>query len=799
MISSRRLTIAASVAAAVAAAAVLTSARLSAQAMRSANARSTNDSVYAPGTLGPTPHPPFSRDLSQLWMAPDRGATSTRNENLASVNASLLIKNGEYTKALATVTQAGAKQGPLGQYAAYYAGVAQLNLGRSDEALKIFRKLREEKPLGYLAEGAAFGEADAAIALSEPATAIALYERVLKGTPSSVEGTLMRLGRAYKAAGDQTKAAETFARVYYEFAMGEFASEAASELALLGNLQPITPGSQRFKLELGRAERLFGAAQYAAARDAFEDLRSAAKDDDREIVALRIAESNYFLKRYRDTREAMRPLSVTATRRAEALYFFGLASRELGDRATFLQICRRLVQEYPKESWAEDALNALGTHYIKTDEDDQADQAFRDLYERFPRGNYAERAAWKAGWRAYRDQKYGDTVRFFEQAAADFPRSDYRPSWLYWAARAHEALDDGQADTRYTLVLADYQNSYYGRLAIVRLGKRADEIKARAAATQSATGDASLVAALPPNGPVVRALLQAEMFDDALNELRYARRVWGDSSAIQATVAWANQQMSRGETGMARFTLVRGAMTSMKRAYPQFLAAGGEELPRDVQTVIFPVAYWDLIRKHAAANQLDPYLVAALVAQESTFVADIRSHANAYGLTQLLPSTARQYAKKVGLAYSSRLLTDPEANLRMGTLYFADKIREFGDVHLALASYNAGERAVWQWKREKPELPRDEFIDDIPYPETQGYVRKILGTAEDYRRLYGDGGTPLDGLDKTPPIPGARATSAAAPAKAAPKASAPAKSKPKPRATPAPKAKKPAKAAASKR
>ena len=73
----------------------------------------------------------------------------------------------------------------------------------------------------------------------------------------------------------------------------------------------------------------------------------------------------------------------------------------------------------------------------------------------------------------------------------------------------------------------------------------------------------------------------------------------------------------------------------------------------------------------------------------------------------------------------------------MGTAYFADKIREFGSVHLALASYNAGETAVRRWMARAPGLPQDEFIDDIPYPETQNYVKRILGTAEDYRRLYG--------------------------------------------------------------
>jgi soluble lytic murein transglycosylase len=252
----------------------------------------------------------------------------------------------------------------------------------------------------------------------------------------------------------------------------------------------------------------------------------------------------------------------------------------------------------------------------------------------------------------------------------------------------------------------------------------------------------------PPNASVIRALLAAELYDDALNELRYAQKVWGDTPVVQATIAWTSQQQARSESGLRRFQLLRGAINTMRRAYPQYLAAGGEDLPRDVLTVIFPIAYWELIKKYSAVNGLDPYLVAALTAQESTFVADIKSGANAYGLMQLVPLTARQYARKLGVPYSARVLTDPETNIRMGTAYLADKIREFGDMHLVLASYNAGERAVRRWVAERPGLERDEFIDDIPYPETQQYVRKILGTAEDYRRLYA-GQARIEGLDST--------------------------------------------------
>ena len=130
--------------------------------------------------------------------------------------------------------------------------------------------------------------------------------------------------------------------------------------------------------------------------------------------------------------------------------------------------------------------------------------------------------------------------------------------------------------------------------------------------------------------------------------------------------------------------------------------------------------------------------------------ADVKSAANAYGLMQLLPSTARQYARKLNVRYSTRVLTDPDVNIRLGTAYLADKIRQFGDLHLVLASYNAGEGAVRRWKNERPGLEPDEFVDDIPYPETQNYVKKILGTAEDYRRLYA-GVSNIEGVETAKP------------------------------------------------
>jgi soluble lytic murein transglycosylase len=168
------------------------------------------------------------------------------------------------------------------------------------------------------------------------------------------------------------------------------------------------------------------------------------------------------------------------------------------------------------------------------------------------------------------------------------------------------------------------------------------------------------------------------------------------------------------------------------------LTDDGHRLPNHVQKVLFPVNYWPLIRRHATERGLDPYLIAALVAQESTFDADVRSPANAWGLMQVVPATGKQLARSLKIKrFTTKSLTNPDINVRLGTLYFQRLVKQFGGAHYALASYNAGENRVERWINERPPLPQDEFIDDIPYPETQNYVKRILGTAEDYRRLYG--------------------------------------------------------------
>jgi soluble lytic murein transglycosylase len=678
--------------------------------------------------LAPTNHPRLPAEISQLWMAPDRGHAHTALMTEFASGVKLEI-DSNYTKALPIFSQSSLRQGPLGHYAEYYKGLAELRLGHAGEARQTFQALQAHDPIGYLVEAAALREAECDEALGDPQAAVQVYERLAAMKTTTPDDVLMRLGRAAKAAGDATKAVNAFSRVYFEFPFSDLSALASDELDHLSNVPPITGGSTRYKLELGRAERLFAAKKYAQARSEFENIRRVADGDDKELVSIRLAECDYFLKRPRNARDEIKPYIAKASRQGEALYFYAVAERDLGEHGEYFSIVRRLVNEFSDQTWAEEGLNNLATHYILQSEDEQADAVFREMYQKFPMGHYAERAAWKIGWWSYKNGKYPEAVRTFESAAAHFPRSDYRPSWLYWSARAHDALKEADvAEARYRLVATDYLNSYYGRLAVTHL----DEPLQHHADKDDDPDEAPPplpAAPLPPNEHVVRALLGLELYDQAIDELHFAQKVWGDSSAIQATLGWILHE--RGD--------LRSGINAMKRAYPQYMAAGGEKLPAELLKVLFPVNYWPLIRRYSVEHHLDPYMMAALIAQESTFTADVRSAANAYGLMQLLPSTGRHYARTElkTKRFSMSLLTTAEPNLKMGTAFFSDLVKQFGGAHYALASYNAGENRVARWISERPGIARDEFIDDIPFPETQNYVKKVLGTAEDYRRLYG--------------------------------------------------------------
>ncbi len=177
------------------------------------------------------------------------------------------------------------------------------------------------------------------------------------------------------------------------------------------------------------------------------------------------------------------------------------------------------------------------------------------------------------------------------------------------------------------------------------------------------------------------------------------------------------------------------AIRTVLRAVPDLGSQAIADAPVDLVRTYLPLRWSDELAAAARDTGLEPWLIAAVARQESTFTARARSSAGALGVLQLLPSTARGHARAVGLG-SRPDLADPAVNIRLGARELARLVRRFGELEPALAAYNAGENRVRRWWRHWPE--RELFSESIPIPETYTYVRRVVFLADAYRQVHVD-------------------------------------------------------------
>jgi soluble lytic murein transglycosylase len=179
-----------------------------------------------------------------------------------------------------------------------------------------------------------------------------------------------------------------------------------------------------------------------------------------------------------------------------------------------------------------------------------------------------------------------------------------------------------------------------------------------------------------------------------------------------------------------RRTLVIGG-TLLVVALGAFLLINSGRFQRTLEEFTLPLRHEDIIRQQAAEKGVPADLIAAVIYSESRF-RDQTSHAGARGLMQITPTTAKLIESlSGGQTFKFEDLSDPDINIRYGTFYLRYLIDKFGDnVVAALAAYNAGETNVAAWGGSSLQL------DDIPYPETRGYVEDVLDKRVEYARHY---------------------------------------------------------------
>jgi soluble lytic murein transglycosylase len=189
---------------------------------------------------------------------------------------------------------------------------------------------------------------------------------------------------------------------------------------------------------------------------------------------------------------------------------------------------------------------------------------------------------------------------------------------------------------------------------------------------------------------------------------------------------------ARRRSDRRRRTLVIGG-TLLVVALGGFLLINSDRFQRTLEEFTLPLRHEDIIRQQAAQKGVPADLIAAVIYSESRF-RDQTSHAGARGLMQITPATAKLIEKlSGGSTFKFEDLSNPDINIRYGTFYLRYLIDKFGENEVAaLAAYNAGETNVTAWGGSNLQ------IDDIPFPETRGYVEDVLDKRAEYARHYRD-------------------------------------------------------------
>ena len=146
--------------------------------------------------------------------------------------------------------------------------------------------------------------------------------------------------------------------------------------------------------------------------------------------------------------------------------------------------------------------------------------------------------------------------------------------------------------------------------------------------------------------------------------------------------------------------------------------------------------YSEYVEKYANEYNVDKYLIFAVIKAESNFNKEAVSKKQAKGLMQLMQTTAEEIAGKVGIELNEENILDPDVNINLGTKYISILLQKYENINLALAAYNAGSGNVDGWINEGTLEKDGSNIENVPYVETNNYVRKILRDYEIYKELY---------------------------------------------------------------
>ena len=329
------------------------------------------------------------------------------------------------------------------------------------------------------------------------------------------------------------------------------------------------------------------------------------------------------------------------------------------------------------------------------------------------RGVVFAEAEFLGGWLALRKLGKADiAARHFETLRDGVTTPISLARALYWSGRAHEQMKDGQ-DRNFYAQAAQYPNTYYGQLASKRL-----------------SGKLSMV-----NLPPEFISDQAKLEFDSDRRVR-AMHLLGEAGSERYFTQFA-YHLDDEVSSQDKLSLLSQLAKDYGYMRPSLRAA--KQAGR-FQSMLTDSGYPTVASIQALPNKFNIPFVYAVARQESEFEPNVVSHAKAYGLMQMINSTARSTARKHKIPYSrTRLNSDGDYAANLGAHHLHDLLEMWdGSYILAAVSYNAGPHRAQRWIKQygdprKPDVDSIDWVEKIPFSETRNYVQRVMENMQVYR------------------------------------------------------------------
>jgi soluble lytic murein transglycosylase len=566
----------------------------------------------------------------------------------------------------------------LGDYALFYLASAYQKLEEPQKALASARALLKQYPDSPLLKKARAIEATGAGQVPGE-DVLGIFAAYVKDYPGD-EQAAMTYASLLEKAGETEKAEAVYRKVYVM--AGTFSDRALAQL----KTKDITAEDLN-----ERASNLIANYRYGEAE---RDLRKALSMDcgkEREDILRNLGHALFRQKKYDEAASVYKKIDDTYAR-ARSLY-------RAGDKDKFTSVLDDLAAK--KDRRAGGLMLALAADKRRDGDVDGAMKLYNSVLDSYPADR--EDALWGLGWTYYTSGDYRKASEIFSKLHAGYDD----PKYVYWKARSLEA--EGEDPKSLYASLSKAEDGYYSAVAAARTG-------GGLASTVSSSGTEGVGPPADSGRPFdrVEALLALGMKDEAIMEL-------GCLSRKVDSLAGANYIVARllqlGQYRRAIGIATRGRYSEQLRRF------------------WYPLAYWDDVKTIAGQQEIDPFMLLAVMREESRFDASAQSVAGARGLMQIMPATAYRLDKtlKLGIHRPSQI-HDADNNITLGAFYLKSLFAEFGSFARVLAAYNAGEVITRKWEQQGNYKSDDEFIEDIPYPETRNYVKKVITSYFEYRK-----------------------------------------------------------------